>query len=164
MNQGSIFRWAGGENLHADSIKKPRSVRGNVRRLIGPIVEIVVAEQADVGHEDSRVDVDSVKHIEMISAIGFGNITIGTGKIPLAVAGARIIPRRRDRIHSELGHEPGADVVVVEIAAYAQLLELNFVRAEELARAADGVIRWMVEVGNVVGVDLISGVKNFVSQ
>src|ERR1700676_3556799 len=48
-----------GKNLHANAVEKPRRVRGNIRRLISPVVELVVAAQADVRHEDSCVDVNS---------------------------------------------------------------------------------------------------------
>src|SRR5579862_4911187 len=46
--------------LHAQAVEKPRSVGGNIGRLVCPVVKIVVAEEADVRHEDSSVDVDSM--------------------------------------------------------------------------------------------------------
>ena len=61
----------GRKNLHTHTVKEPGSVGGNIGWLVSPIVEIVVAEQADVRHEDSRVDIDAVQHVEVISAICF---------------------------------------------------------------------------------------------
>ena len=49
-----------GENLYSHALEKPGRVGGNVGGLVGPVIEVVVAEQTDVGHEDSRIDVDSV--------------------------------------------------------------------------------------------------------
>src|SRR5208282_5569808 len=39
----------GRENLDANTLEKPRCIGGNVRRLISPVIEVVIAEQADVG-------------------------------------------------------------------------------------------------------------------
>src|ERR1700735_4024034 len=46
-----------GEPLNADPIEEPRRVGRHIRRLIGPVVEIVVTEEADVRHENTRVDI-----------------------------------------------------------------------------------------------------------
>jgi hypothetical protein len=53
-------------DLDAHSVKEPRRVRRNIRRLVSPIVEVVVAEQTDIGHEDSRVHVDSMQALNGI--------------------------------------------------------------------------------------------------
>jgi hypothetical protein len=58
----------------------------------------------------------------------------------------------RFRIHSKLRHQPGADVVVVEVTANAELFQLNFVGAKQLTRTAHGMICGMVEVRDIVGV------------
>src|ERR1700683_3565505 len=110
------------ENLYPHAIEKPWSVGGNVRGLIGPIIEVVVTEQADVRHEDSRVNVDSVQRVDVISAISFRYVAVCIGEIPLAISWAGVIPRRRLGIHAELGHQPGANIVPVEVAAHAELL------------------------------------------
>src|SRR6266446_138507 len=50
-----FFSW---KDLDAHSVKKPWRVRRNIRRLIGPVIEVVVAEEADVGDEDSSIHID----------------------------------------------------------------------------------------------------------
>ena len=42
---------------------------------------------------------------------------------------------------------------IVEVAADAELLQLNFVGTEEFAGAANGVIGRMIEIGDIVRVD-----------
>src|SRR5262249_16986031 len=44
-----------GEDLDPDAIEEPGSVRGDVGGLVGPVVELVVAEETDVGEEDAGV-------------------------------------------------------------------------------------------------------------
>src|SRR5579864_2116672 len=66
-----------GKPLNSNAVKKPRSVRGNIRRLVSPVVEVVVTEQADIRHENARVDVQPMVHIEVISAPGFGKVFVG---------------------------------------------------------------------------------------
>ena len=48
----------GREPLDAHAVEEPGRVRRNIGRLVSPVVEVVVAEQADVRHENSRVDVE----------------------------------------------------------------------------------------------------------
>ena len=83
------------KDLDADSIKEPRCVRRNIRRLVGPVIEVVVAEQADIGDEDSRVHVDSMQGIEVVSAICFGEIAVSICKVPLAARWAGVVTWRR---------------------------------------------------------------------
>ena len=58
-------------------------------------------------------------------------------------------------IRAELGHEPGANVVPVEVAADAELLQLDFVGPKQFARPAHGVVDRPVEVEGIgdVGAD-----------
>src|ERR1035438_4156752 len=56
------------EILNAQAVEEPRRVGGDKRRLIGPVVGVVVAEQADVRNEDAAVQVEAVAYIPVISA------------------------------------------------------------------------------------------------
>ena len=60
--------------------------------------------------------------------------------------GTGIIARGGFGIHAELGHQAGADVVAVKVAADTKLLQLDFIRSKEFARPTHGVILGMVEV------------------
>src|SRR5579862_1471489 len=140
-------RW---ENLYAHAVEKPRCVGGNVRRLVGPIVEVVVAEQADVREKDSRIHVHPVQHIKVVSAVGFRNVAISADDIPLPVAWAGVIPRGGCRIHAELRHQPRANVVVMKVAAHSELFELHFTRAKKFARSPDRMVGRMIEIHHVV--------------
>src|SRR5208283_3817859 len=142
-------------NLDADAFEKPGRVGRNVRRLVGPVIVVVIAEQADVGHENSSVDVDSVQRVDVITAIGFGEVAIGIGDIPLPFGIAGVIADGGRGIHAELGHEAGAHVVVMEIAAEAGLFQLDFVGAKQFARSAHRVVYGLVEIIGVgdVGAD-----------
>ena len=84
----------GGEDLNTHAVEKPRSVRRNVGGLIRPVVELVVAEQPDVGHENAGIDVDPVQFVEVISAVRLGDIAISVIELPLAARGAGIVARR----------------------------------------------------------------------
>src|SRR5579863_10036136 len=54
------FQMVGRKNLNSYTLKKPRRVGRDIGGLISPVIEIVVAEQADVRHEDTGVDIHSV--------------------------------------------------------------------------------------------------------
>src|SRR4029077_1406031 len=94
-----VFRW---KNLYAHTIKKPGSIRRHIRRLISPIIEVVVAEKPDVGHKDSRVHVDPIQYVEVISTVCFRYVAVRIGEVPLAMSGAGVIPRCGHGIHAEL--------------------------------------------------------------
>src|ERR1700677_119270 len=141
-----------GKSLDAHTVEKPRSVGRDVGRLVSPVIKIVVAEQADVGHEDPRVHIHPVQYVEVISAVRFRYVAVSVGKIPLTVSHAGVVSRSRDRIHTELGHEPRSHVVVMEISTDTQLLELHLTRSKEFARSTNRVIGRMIEVGYVVDV------------
>ena len=141
-----------GENLDPQALEKPWRVGGNIRGLVGPVIEVVVAEQADVGHENSRVDVDPVQRVNVIAAVGFCQVAVRIVDIPLSLGVTGVIAHGRCGVHAKLGHESGANVVVVEVAAEAELLQLDFVGAKELARPAHRVVDGFVEivvVGNI---------------
>src|SRR5437016_12918656 len=91
--------------------------------------------------------------VDVIAAVGFGKVAIGIVQIPLAACGTGIIARRRLRVHPELSHDARLDIVVMEVAADAELRYLELVRAEDLARTADRVVLRMVEVLNVIDVN-----------
>jgi hypothetical protein len=46
------------------------------RRLIGPVIEVVVTEEADIGNENTGVDVQTVSDIPVIAAPGFGEVPV----------------------------------------------------------------------------------------
>ena len=140
------------KNLHAHAVEKPRRVRRHIRRLVRPIVEVVVAEQPDVRHENARIDVYPVHPVEVVPAIRFRQIAIRVVEIPLSPRSARVIARRRLRIQSKLRHHARAHVVVVKISADAKLRHLHFVRSKHFARPADRVVLRMIEVVHVVDV------------
>ena len=141
------------EDLDAHAVEEPRRVRRHVRRLVRPVVEVVVAAQADVRHEDAGLDVDAVQLVQVVAAVGLGDVAVGVVEVPLAARRAGVVARRRLRVHAELRHQPAAHVVVVEVAADAELRDLELARAEDLARARDRVVHRLVEGVGVVGVD-----------
>src|SRR5262250_113629 len=89
----------------------------------------------------------------MVAAVSFRDVAIGIVEIPLAARGTSIVARSSLRVKTELGHEASADVVEMEIAADAELCEMKFVRAENFAGAADGVVLGMMKIVDVIGVD-----------
>lgn len=97
----------------------------------------------------------------MVAAVSFGDITIGIVEIPLAAGGASVVARSGLRVHSELGHKAGADVIEMKVAANSKLGELDFIGAENFAGAADGVVFRMMEIANVVSVYANFGSEEF---
>src|SRR5208337_4403059 len=135
-----------GENLYPQALEKPWGVGGNVRRLIGPIISVVVAEQANVGQENASVDVDPIQRIDVITAVGFCQVPVRLVDKPLSLGVAGIIAHRCRGVHAKLSHESGANVVVVKIAPEPELLQLDFVGAKNFARPTDRVVDWFVEI------------------
>ncbi len=142
----------GWKNLYTHTVEEPRSVRRNIRRLIRPVVELVVAEQPHVGHENARVHVDAVHRVEVVAAVSFGQVAVGISQIPLAARRAGVVARCGFRIQSELRHHASAHIVVVKIAANAKLRELHFVGAKDFARSTDRVVFRMAEIINVIDI------------
>ena len=96
---GLDLQLVGGEPLNAQAVEEPRRVGRHVRRLVGPVIEVVVAEQADVRHEDPRVDVQPMVHVEVIAAVGLRDISVSVAEVPLAHSGAGVVARRRGGEH-----------------------------------------------------------------
>src|SRR5262249_40922876 len=138
-----------GEPLDADAVEEPWCVGGNIRWLISPVIEVVVAEQSDVGHENPGIDVQSVIYVKVVSAVGFRYVFVCTTKVPLAAAHAGVIARRCNTEHSIHGENAAADILPVEVAAKADLLQLDFVGAKDLGRATHAIVPWIVETVNV---------------
>ena len=61
-----LGRW---KPLHAHAVKEPWRIGGDVRRLIGPVVELIKREQTDVGEEDAGIHVEAVLDVEVIARI-----------------------------------------------------------------------------------------------
>ena len=92
-------------------------------------------------------------HVEVIAAVRLGDVAVRVVEVPLAARRAGVVARRRRRVHAELGHQPAAHVVVVEVAADAELGDLDLAGA---AASVDPSIVWslrMVEIADVVDVD-----------
>src|ERR1700730_9084332 len=99
------------KDLDSKAGEKPRSVRRNIRRLVSPIVKLVVSEETDIRHEDTGIGVDSVEGIEMISTVCFGEIAVRVIQIPLPARRASVVPGRSLGIQSKLRHDSRANIV-----------------------------------------------------
>src|ERR1700693_3026651 len=99
------------KDLNSKTGEKPRGVGRNIGGLIGPIIELIVAEEADIRHEDTGINVDSVKSIEVISTVRFGEIAVRVIQVPLPACRASIVPRGSLRIQTKLRHDPCANIV-----------------------------------------------------
>jgi hypothetical protein len=80
-----------GEDLYPHAVEEPWRVRGHVRGLIRPVVELVVAEEPHVGQEDAGVDVDAIEPVEVIAAVGLGDVAERVGEVPLSAGGAGVV-------------------------------------------------------------------------
>src|SRR6266850_6016552 len=140
------------ENLYSNAVEEPWGVGGNIRRLIRPVVELIVAEEADIGHKDSGVDIDAMQGVEMVATVRFGEITIGVVQIPLATRRAGIVARRGLRIQTKLRHQTRANIIIMKVATDAELRYLDFIGPENLARPADRVVFGMIEIVDVIDV------------
>src|SRR5450432_45605 len=80
--------------LHPHAVEKPRSIRRDVRWLISPIVEVVIAKETDVRYEYTGIDVEAVIDIEVVAAICLRHILVGTADVPLSHRGAGIVADR----------------------------------------------------------------------
>src|SRR5262249_61710327 len=106
--------------------EKPGVVERTERGLVGPFVNVVKAPEADVRHKVSGVNVDAVHLVKMLSAISLSHEAIGVVEIPLTAGRAGVIARLRLRIQAELRQHPAAYVVVMEVAADAEMCEVHF--------------------------------------
>src|SRR5262249_13819406 len=66
---GLDLQFVGWKDLYAHAIEEPGRIRGDVGRLVGPVVEIVIAPEPDIGHEDAGLNVDAVPDVDVVSAI-----------------------------------------------------------------------------------------------
>src|ERR1022692_2984823 len=150
----------GWEPLHAHAVKEPGRIGRHIRGLIGPIIVIVVTEETDVRHEDSCVDIESVLHVEVIPAVGFGYILVSILEIPLADsagssvtrAGCRacVVARRGGGEQSLHEQDSATNVLPMEVAADAGLLDLDFAGPEALRRPDDRMVTRLIEIRHVV--------------
>jgi len=137
---GLDLQLVAGKDLRPHAVEEPRSVRRHVGRLIGPVVEVVIAPETDVRHEDAGLDVDAIQRVEVVPAVRLGDVAVRVVEVPLPSRGARVVARRRLRVHAELGHQPGLNVLVEKVSSKSDLRQLDFVRPEHLARPGDGVV------------------------
>src|ERR1700743_3309685 len=70
-----------GKPLYPQPIEEPRCIRRNKRRLVGPIIKIVITEESDVRNKDAGIHVQSVIHIKVISTPGLRDIAISIGEV-----------------------------------------------------------------------------------
>src|SRR5260370_10358112 len=88
----------------------------------------------------------------MVAAVRLRNVAIGVAQAPLSDDGAGVVARRHRRIHAELCHQSLDDALVVEVAADAELLHLEFVGAAALGSADERVIDGVREVEDIAGI------------
>ena len=81
-----------------------------------------------------------LQHVEVVAAVRLGDVAVRVVELPLTARRARVVARRRLRVHAELRHQAAVDVLVVEVAADAELGHLELAVSEHLARAGDGVV------------------------
>ena len=101
--------------------------------MIGPVIEVVVTEQANIGDKDAGIDIEPVSYIPVIAAPRFGNILVRVGEIPLAAAGAGVITRSRRSKQSIHGQDAASDIVDVDVAANADLFKLPLIGTKSLS-------------------------------
>src|SRR5262249_15770815 len=105
-----------------------------------------------IRNKNSSVDIKAVVHVEVITGIGFRKIFVGTTQVPLTASKTGIITRRGDTEHSSHGQDSCVDVLPIEVSPEADLLDLNFVGAKHLGRAAYGAVSGVVQVHDVVSI------------
>src|ERR1700682_637824 len=147
------LQFVGRKPLNSHPVKEPGSVGRHIRWLVSPVIEVVVAEQSNVGHENSRIQIEAVVHIPVVASVCLGHVLIRTAKIPLSPSRAGVIAWRRDAEHSIHGQNPAANVLPMEVAAEADLFHLDFVRPKNLARSAQRVILGVVKTTYKVRVE-----------
>src|SRR5947209_7791106 len=93
-----------------------------------------------------------MQRVPVVAAPSFGEIAVGIVEVPLPAAGTGIVAWSGLRIQPQLRHQPSADVLVVKVAADAELSYLHLVGAKDLARPANRVVFGMGEVVDVVNI------------
>src|SRR5260370_34882105 len=86
-----------------------------------------------------------MQRVEMVATVRFRDIPVSIIKIPLAARRAGAIARCRLRIQAKLRHYPGAEVIVMKVAADTKLRYLDFIGPENFARPAVRVVSGLVE-------------------
>src|SRR3984957_6116289 len=142
----------GGKYLNTQAGEKPRSVRRNIRRLIGPVIKVVKAEEAYVREEDTGIDVDPMQRIKVISTVGLVDIPVSIGQIPLPAGCAGVIARRCGCVQTYLAEPACANMAVMKVSTHTQMGKANFIRTKYFAGTANRIVDRVVEVvmvGNV---------------
>ena len=142
------LQMVGGEPLDSHAVEEPWRVGRNIGRLIGPVIEVVITEQADVGDEDTGVDVESVMHVEVVSAVGFRNVFVSGADIPLADRGAGVVAYRGGGKHSEEPAPCRACCPRENRRRWTGPL-LDLAAPEDFAGSAHGVIFRLIEINAV---------------
>src|SRR5271170_3394419 len=119
--------------LHTHTVEEPWCIRRDVRRLIGPVVELVKREQSDVRQEDAGVHVEAVLHVEMVAGVGLTYITIGVGKVPLSTRGTGIVAGRGRGVQTDLAQKAGPHSAIVEVAADSKVCQRSLAGPKDLA-------------------------------
>jgi len=132
--------------LNTQAVEEPRRVRRNERGLVSPVVEVVVAEEANVGHEDSGVNIEPIVHVKVVAAVRFRYVFVGGAHIPLTHSGTGIVAHRCGGKHSEQHQDPATHVAGVKVSADGQILQLNFTVAENFAGPTHGVVSRLIEI------------------
>src|ERR1700730_5943324 len=99
------------EDLDSKAGEKPGRVGRNIGRLIGPIIELVVAEEADIRQEDTGIDIYAVQSIEVVAGVGFREIAVRVVQIPLPACWAGVVARGSLGIQTKLRHDSCAHIV-----------------------------------------------------
>src|ERR1035438_2382734 len=92
-------------------------------------------------------------HVEVVTAVGFGDVAVSVAEVPLADAGAAVIARRRGSKQPSHVQDPAANVLPVEVATDADLLLLELTGPVGLGRSAHGVAYGLIEILHIVGVE-----------
>src|SRR6201999_4390661 len=104
----------------------------------------------DVRDKNSCIKVEPMIYIEVITGIGFRKIFVRPAQVPLPAASAGIIAWRGHAEHPSHRKDSCADILPMEIAAKADLLDLDFIGAKSFSRAAQTVILRMIEAADVI--------------
>ena len=134
-------------------VEEPRRVVRGIRGQVAPVLEIVVREQADIGHEDARVDVDAVHDVEVVAAVHLADVPERGLEVELAPERAVVVARDDDGAHPELGHQAPARPLPVEVSAEAHELERHPVVPRQRRRPDHRVIDGVVLREGVVDVE-----------
>lgn len=144
----------GREQLHAHAVEEPRRVVRDVGRHVGPVFEVVVGEETDVGHEEAHVEVDAVHLLPVITGVGLAEVSVDGPQIELSALRRDVVARHHRRARSVLQHQAAAHRSDGDVAADAEERQLELVVARERRRAGDDVVDRVIERVGVVDVDV----------